>query len=328
VFNRRQMLVRGAVAAGASVALDGWHAQVAAAATSGVSPITLSVNGFQFSALSCGPADGELVICLHGFPQFKEIWLPVLQALGADGFRAVAVDQRGYSVGAQPGNVGDYSGANLVSDVLGFASSLGAASFHLVGHDFGAFVNWAVAAQAPQQILTLTSLSTPHRDAYSAALSTDSEQQALASYVQLFQQPSPIPENDLLANNAAVLRASYQGANPATGSPPPGGLLNVVPISEVNSNVQKFSQGTTLMDALNWYRAADLGTIGPVAVPTLYVWGSNDQALGRTAAINTANFCPGIYEFVQLSGRSHWLLEEVPDDIVTLVRQQVTNNLT
>jgi pimeloyl-ACP methyl ester carboxylesterase len=333
-LKRRQVLLNGAMVAAASAIVQTWKPQSAAAApvTPGaaprITPITLAVNGLQFAALSCGPTEGPLVLCLHGFPQFKEIWTPVLCALGAYGFRAVAVDQRGYSVGAQPKNVSDYSNANIVSDILGFAASLGAQQFHLVGHDFGAFAGWQVAAQFPEQVLTYTSLSTPHRDAYSAALASDGAQQQMAAYVQLYQQPTPTPENFLLANNAAVLRASYQGVEPGTNTPPPGGIVNVVPAAEVNSNVAQFSQGATLADALNWYRAADLNAIGPVTVPTLYVWGSNDQALGRTAAVNTANFCTGIYQFVQLTGRSHWLLEEVPSDVVALVLQQVNSTLT
>jgi pimeloyl-ACP methyl ester carboxylesterase len=326
MVNRRQMLVRGAVAAGASAVVGGWRAKAAAAATSpAVTPITLNVNGFTFNALSCGPTSGVLMLCTHGFPQFKESWLPVLQALGGDGFWVVAPDQRGYSVGAQPPDVGSYSQANLVSDVLGFAAALGRSTFHLVGHDFGAFVNWQVAAQFPQQIITLTSFSTPHRDAYSAALSNDPVQQKLAAYIQVYQQPTAAAF--LLANNGAVLTAGLQGTNP--GDPPaPGTPLNVVPAAEIATIIQRMSQGTTMQDALNWYLAADLGLIGPVTVPTTYCWGSNDQALGATAAINTANFCPGIYTFVQLTGRSHWLLDEVPDDVVAIVRQQVNSTLT
>jgi pimeloyl-ACP methyl ester carboxylesterase len=333
LLNRRNILVAGAAAAGAATTLGSSTGSSRAAASPAkasappIQSLTLSVNGLTFDAISCGPQTGTLLLCLHGFPQFKETFTPVLQAFGSLGFRAVAVDQRGYSPGAQVLNISDYTTANLVSDVLGFATALGASSFHLLGHDYGSFIGWHVAAQNPKSVLTFTSLSTPQTDAYAAALATDQDQQARSAYIPLFQQSAPTPENQLLANNASELRLAYQGVNPGS-SIPPSGLLNVVPQSEINSNVMKFSQGNTLTCALNWYRAGDVNPVGNITVPSMLIWGANDQALGRTSAINTANFCTGPYQFVQLTGRSHWLLEEVPDDIITLVQENVTRTLT
>lgn len=326
-MNRREMLLKTSLTVGAAALLGDKKLYAANTEAIAIEDICVYANGLKFEALAAGPTTGQLVLCLHGFPQFADVWTPLLIALGSLGFRAVAVNQRGYSVGAQPPNITDYTGANLVSDIMGFVSSLGATTFHLVAHDFGAFQAWAVAAQFPKQVLTLTSLSTPHRDAYSAALSSDADQQARSAYIQFFQEQTPIPENALLANNGALLRASYEGENPG-GTPPPGGLINVVPASEVNANIARFASGTTLMCALNWYRASDLAAIGPVQVPAMLIWGTLDEAQGRTAAVNTANFCTGIYQFVQLTGRSHWLLEEVPNDVIALVSQHITTNLT
>ena len=53
--------------------------------------------------LASGPADGRLVILLHGFPQSAGEWRAQLGALGAAGYRGFAPDQRGYSPGARPG---------------------------------------------------------------------------------------------------------------------------------------------------------------------------------------------------------------------------------
>jgi len=334
MLSRRELLVRGGLTMGAAMMLGDQSAQAAstgAQAATGVTNISVNVNGLVFDGFSAGPTSGVLVLCCHGFPQFADIWIPVLEALGALGFHAVALNLRGYALGAQPTDIGAYTNANIVSDIVGMAAALGAETYHLIGHDFGAFMNWQVAAQFPKQILTLTSLGTPHRDAYSAALGSDGDQQTRSAYIPFFQEATPIPENFLLANNAnmnaAALRAIYQGENPG-GTPPPGGLLDVVPASEVNTNIQRFSAGTTLTTALNWYKSSDLNSIGSVSVPVLYIWGDQDQALGKTAAVNTAKFCSGIYTFVQLAGRSHWLLEEVPNDILTLIQQHLTVKLT
>src|SRR5207253_5888287 len=84
---------------------------------------------------------------------------PIAQA----GFRAVAVDQRGYSPEARPQEVKDYAIEQLISDVQGFVNALGCRRFHLVGHDWGALLAWEFAAKHPDRLQSLSALSTPHR---------------------------------------------------------------------------------------------------------------------------------------------------------------------
>jgi pimeloyl-ACP methyl ester carboxylesterase len=219
------------------------------------------------------------------------------------------VDQRGYSPKARPAAIDDYAVEHLSSDILGFADSLGAKRFHLVGHDWGGAVAWATAAHAPDRLLTLTVLSTPHMDALSAALQSDPDQQKRSAYFQLFRAPDHAAEKALLADDAKLLRGAYGGK---------------VPEAEVNSNVRRFEQNGTLTAALNWYRAMNLAKpLGPVSVPAMYIWGDQDQALGETAALTTQKYCSGPYSFERLYGKSHWLMEECPDEIVELLHQQL-----
>lgn len=70
--------------------------------------------------------------------------------------------------------------------------------------------------------------------------------------------------------------------------------------------------------AVNWYRATEphaLIDVGPIAVPTLYVWSDNDIALGRTAAEATEQWVSGPYRFEVLRGVSHWIPETAPVDL-------------
>src|SRR5258706_15044362 len=55
---------------------------------------SVSANGTRFHIAESG--DGPLVLLLHGFPQFWWTWRPQLRTLSKAGFRAVAVDLRGY----------------------------------------------------------------------------------------------------------------------------------------------------------------------------------------------------------------------------------------
>jgi pimeloyl-ACP methyl ester carboxylesterase len=273
--------------------------------------ISLAVNGLRFDGLSAGPRDGALVLFLHGFPQFADAWSTILDSIGARGFHAVAVDQRGYSPGARPTTVEDYRVDILAADALGFADSLGADAFHLVGHDWGGAVAWVVAAQQPGRLLSLTVLSTPHPAAFSFALKNDADQQARSSYIRVLAAPDGGGEKFLLADDAKALRAAY---------------LDQVLRPAVDSNVRRFKEPGALSATLNWYRAMTLSRpAGEINVPTLYIWGERDQALGRTAALRTSDFCKGPYRFEILPGKSHWLLEECPEDIVRLLDEHLVS---
>ncbi len=271
--------------------------------------LEFDVNGLRFPAIAAGPEDGEVVLCLHGFPQFADSWDAVLRACAEAGFRAVAFDQRGYSTHARPSSTKDYAVPNLLSDVLSIANQLGAKRFHLVGHDWGGLLAWMLAAWHPDQVRTVAVLSTPHPDALRHALLHDKDQQHKSRYIPLFKAPFHVAEGMLLADDAKLLRSAYQG---------------IVPAGQVNANVRRFQEPKALTAALNWYRAWDSKKeTGPVTVPALFIWGTEDIALGRTAAEATASFAKGPYRFEPLDGLSHWLLDEAPERISQLLLEHL-----
>ena len=267
--------------------------------------IAINANGYRFDAITVGPADGELVLCLHGFPQFADAWTPLLEVLGVQGYRAVAFDQRGYSLGAQPSNVGYYTMPHLVADVIGVADTLGATRFHLIGHDWGGAVAWAVAGAHADRLKSLTVLSTPHSEALTAAIRNDPDQQTRSAYMLLFRAAEGTAETYLLGDGAANLRAVYKG--------------KVAP-DQVDSIIARLSAPGALSAALNWYRAmGENPPVGQIIAPTLFVWGDDDQALGRTAALDTARCVEGPYRFEIVEGGSHWLIDERPQEIIALI---------
>jgi len=258
-------------------------------------------DGLVFDALTAGPADGDLVLLLHGFPQSKEMWAPQMEALAAAGYRAIAFDQRGYSPGARPEGVEHYRIRHLVDDALAVA---GDEPFHVVGHDFAAVVAWHLAAKHADRIRTLTALSVPHPVAFATALaSPTADQRTRSSYISFFQQVD-VAEGLLLSGGlAAMLRAAgYPG--------------------DVDERVAAMSEPGALTAALNWYRAIGIGLVagvGTIAVPTMYVWSTGDVAVGREGAEATAAHVGGPYRFEVLEGVSHWIPEEVPDTLTRLL---------
>ncbi len=274
-------------------------------------PIELTLGPLTFDAVAEGPVDGEPVLLLHGFPESSHTWRHVQGPLAAAGFRTVAPDLRGYSPRARPADASDYAIEHLVADVVGLAAELGWDTFHLVGHDWGGALAWHVAGRHPELLRTLTVVSTPHPLAFAAAKragpSADGDDQAARSgYIHTFRQPGA--EEPFLADDGALLRLLLEGSG--------------LDAASADHYVARFATAEAVVGALNWYRGADPtdgAGMGPVTTPTLYVWSTDDIALGRTAAEGTADHVAGPYRFEVLDGVSHWIPEEAPDRLVALL---------
>jgi pimeloyl-ACP methyl ester carboxylesterase len=273
----------------------------------------IAVGPLTFSAQSWGPADGPRVLLLHGYPEGAHCWDRVAALLAEAGLRCVAPNQRGYSVGARPLAVEAYALGELVADVVGMLDALGWPHVHLVGHDWGAAVAWVVAARYPSRVRSLTAVSVPHPAAFGAALRTNADQQQRSAYLRLFREPAPRPEDVLLASDAARLRGMFEGS--------------AMEPAEVDSFVRPLLEPGALTAALNWYRAMDraaFGDVPAVSVPTTYVWGDRDVAVSRAAAVGAASQVTGDYRFAELPEISHWVPEQVPDLLATLILERVT----
>jgi pimeloyl-ACP methyl ester carboxylesterase len=257
-------------------------------------------GGMVFRARFAGPEDGRLVILLHGFPETSASWTEVMDALGEAGYRAVAFDQRGYSPGARPEGVDHYTIDALVSDVLAVADELGGHKFDLVGHDWGGAIAWHAAGRHPDRVRTLSIASTPHPLAFTAALKGElgGDQKSKSGYVDFFR--SEQAEDFFLGNDAAALR----------------GMYSTMPEEAAADYVAVLTQPGALTAALNYYRATSFDNqppAGEITMPTLYVWSTDDMALGREAAEATGSHVAGPYRFEVLEGVSHWVPEDAAD---------------
>jgi pimeloyl-ACP methyl ester carboxylesterase len=271
------------------------------------------VGDLTFDACIDGPEGGTGVLLLHGFPQTSLAWSAALPALAGAGYRACAFDQRGYSPDARPAEVEAYRIPDLVGDVLGVADALGFDRFHLVGHDWGGAVAWQVAGRHADRVLTLTVVSTPHPAAFGAALAGElgGDQQQRSGYIEMFRAPDS--QDQFLANDAQGLRMLFG----VSGMPEGGG----------DRYVEALGTPEALGAALNWYRAADLTLVqglGPITMPTMYVWSTEDPALGREPAEATGTHVAGPDRFEVLEGVGHWVPEAAPDQMNSLLIDHLT----
>lgn len=251
-------------------------------------------NGLLFDVSDTGPADGRVVVLLHGFPEDRHCWTDLTAPLVEAGYRVLAPDQRGYSPAARPAGRRAYTVDRLAGDVLALAAVAGADRFDVVGHDWGAVVAWFLAGRHPERVRSLTALSVPHTQAFLGAM-LRSSQLAHSWYMAFFQIPGG-PEWALRRAGEARFVAQLQRSGLDEASARRYAVRAVTP--------------GAMTGPLNWYRAIPLSTrtrLGHVTVPTLYVWGDQDQFVTRVAAERCGRYVDGRYRFVPLAGATHWL---------------------
>ena len=269
--------------------------------------------GLVFDVSVDGDAATPLVLLLHGFGVSRHLWDAQVPALAQAGFFAVAPNQRGYSVGARPdpADFAQYDIELLIGDALDLVTAVGhgARKFHLVGHDWGGSLAWEIADRHPERLASLTMLSRPHPGAFSRALREDPEQPQRSRHHKAFLDPGAAAS--LLAEDAAWLRTRL--------------ARNGVPQAAIEKHLSVLGNVPAMEAALAWYRAR--GTvhqpIGPVTVPTLFLWGDADDTVGRMAAEGTRDFIEAPYRFEILPGVGHYAPDQVPDRINALLLEHL-----
>jgi pimeloyl-ACP methyl ester carboxylesterase len=242
--------------------------------------ITISPT-LTFDALVTGEPGAPLVLLLHGFAESMHCWRAQVGALAAAGYRAVAPSQRGYSPGARPdtGDTASYPIDRLMDDAMAIVAACGYGDhrFHLVGHDWGGSIAWALADRFPERLASLTVLSRPHPNAFNRALQMpDGDQAHRSRHHKAFLEPGAA--DVVLADDAKWLRERLAAAG--------------VPAVAIEEHPFVLGNKAAMEAALAWYRArgAIRSPLGPIRTPTLYIWGDADDTVGRTAAEGTKDF--------------------------------------
>src|SRR5690242_8544489 len=162
---------------------------------------SLSANGTRFHVAERG--DGPLVLLLHGFPEFWWAWRHQLTSLSEAGFRAVAVDLRGYGGSDKPPR--GYDLITAAADAAGLVRSLGEANAIIVGHDWGGLIGWTTAAYFPKVVRRLAVISVPHPLRVRGAVLADPRGQGRRSGYALGFQLPVLPERQLTSSNAGLV---------------------------------------------------------------------------------------------------------------------------
>jgi pimeloyl-ACP methyl ester carboxylesterase len=252
--------------------------------------------------------DGPAVVLLHGFPDSSRLWRHQVPALAGAGFRVIVPDMRGYGRSAKPADVDAYNILHLVADVGAVLADAGETRSHVVGHDWGAAVAWALASVAPDAVDRLAVLSVGHPSTFrGAGGQLDLDQLKKSWYMLLFQFVG-VAERWLSADGWANFRA--WGRHPYADEV----------IAELEAN-------SALTPGLNYYRAnvtpeSFVGpalVLPPVGARTMGVWSTGDFALTEGQMTRSAENVAGPWRYERVEGPGHWMQLEAPEETARLL---------
>jgi len=282
----------------------------------------ISANGLSFELLECGEGD-RLALCLHGFPSHAICWREQLPALAALGYRAWAPNQRGYGRTTRPTHVADYTVERLLNDIAAIIDASGARSTVLIAHDWGGLLAWFFAARRIRPLDGLIILNAPH-PACAAVAYRRWRQMRKGWYILAFQIPW-LPDWLLSLNRAwAIGRLMVSVA----------GKRKVFSAETVEFYRNNASGKGAVTAMLNWYRGMMRGGVPPelagkfptIETPTLVIWGDADVALDFSCIEDVGKYTTDV-TLHRLSGVSHWVQEEVPDQVNRLIGDFLTQRV-
>lgn len=272
----------------------------------------VSTNGIHLHVVQAGPADGPVLILLHGFPEFWYGWKNQIPAFAAAGYRVWAPDQRGYNLSEKPPRVQDYNLDLLAADVAGLIHQSGQERVFLAGHDWGAAAAWWVAIKYPELLRKLLILNVPHPTVVRRFALRSNEQRLRSWYIAFFQLPW-LPEFLLRRNEAlAIAESMKRTSRPGSFGP-----------ADLHLYRRAALRPGALAAMLNWYRAAarthtERMPSLRVTTPTRIIWGVHDVALCRELAPLSLEMCDD-GDLVYLEEATHWLHHDEPQRVNQLM---------
>ena len=266
----------------------------------------IKVNGIQLHYMEEG--QGELVILLHGFPEFWYTWREQIPFLSKK-YRVVAPDMRGYNLSDKPVAIKDYKIDILASDIAELIKALGEKKAIVVGHDWGGAVAWAVASIYPQMVSKLAVLNIPHpTEMKKALMGFNLAQWKKSYYIFLFQLPA-LPEKFIGKDLKGFFENSFTKFTPANKK-------TNINKADIAKYVEAYSQPSGVSGPINYYRATfrQLGGLKmetKLPMPVLMLWGEQDLALGKELTYNTKNYCENL-EVIYDPGSGHFIQRDNP----------------
>ncbi|MCU0263601.1 MAG: alpha/beta hydrolase [Candidatus Nanopelagicales bacterium] len=265
----------------------------------------------DFEAIIAGPAEGPVVLLLHGFPELNLSWRHQVPALAAAGYRVVAPNQRGYAGSVRGGS---YRTGDLAADVVAMLDAIGAERAVVVGHDWGGGIAWTLAHEFADRVTALVAMNCPPPEVLVRHLARDPRQIARSWYMFFFQLPV-LPERFVAKHMPGTLVAGSYNRKAWNREV-------LAPYAEA------FATPDDAHGPVSWYRGAFRGAFGgalrrtrlrPIEAPVLVIWGVHDRFLGQDmvspASLRGSLAFGNAADVVLVEEAGHFVQNEAPDEV-------------
>jgi pimeloyl-ACP methyl ester carboxylesterase len=269
----------------------------------------IAANGLRFHAAEAG--DGPLVLLLHGFPENWWAWRHQLPTLAAAGYRAVALDLRGYGATDHPPR--GYDLPSLTQDVSAVIRSLGSEDAVVVGHDWGGAIGWSLACLSPMSVRRLVAVSSVHPRRLRTSVLTRFRQLRSSAYSLPFQAPW-LPERSLVRDHASLVEELMK----RWAAP---GWRDNDALAYYRNAMQIENTAYCAMEYYRWAVRSMVRPDGlqyvqrmatPVQAPVLQLQGACDGRILPTTARGSGEHVAAAYRFQLLDGVGNFPHEEAP----------------
>ncbi len=299
----------------------------------------INANGIDTHIVECG--EGPLVLLVHGFPESWYSWRHQLPAIANAGYRAVAIDVRGFGYSSCPRNIEDYRTLRAVGDIVSLIPALGETQATLIGHDWGANTTWSAALLRPDLFRGVAGLSVPYRSPTNANGIRPSERtKAMRKdnkrfYTDFFNTPGEAEaeiEQDIRnwllgffytgsgALPVSTMELLMVGDRMIDNFVIPKTLPAWLTEEDLNYFTAQFEH-SGFSGGLNRYRNADRNWEDfavfagrPVDIPSYYIGGTHDgvTVMGANAIKAFPETLPQMVGQTILEGTGHWTQQESP----------------
>ena len=282
-------------------------------------------NGITLRAVEWG--DGPAVLFCHGFPDTWRGWRRQMEAVDEAGYRALALDMRGYGGSSSPIDAALYTPFHTVGDLVGLLDALQIETATVVGHDFGASVAWNAAMMRPDRFTAVFGMSVPFLPPGGKSFLQQLRDAGRDDFY-MFRQMRPeadsewadaattIPGMLYWTSGSAPDDQRWDPFDPARGltRPSPVGIPGWADADDVAAAIADFER-TGFHGPLNYYRAiqpfsdmAGAFSGATIRQPSFFLTGNAD-GIGKMRAVTEDGLrrpLPGLRGFVALDGVGHW----------------------
>jgi len=276
----------------------------------------VAAHGARFHIAEAG--DGPALVFLHGFPTFWWTWRNQLPHFADLGYRAIAMDLRGYAGSDHPPE--GYDPLTLAADVAAVLRSIGVKQAVIIGHGWGGFIAWTMAVTEPEVVSGIVPIAMAHPRVLRRSGFRSIKQLRSLSYAASWQLPF-WPERSLQADNGARIAELLHEWSGTTSWPD---------TFTTDRYRAAFSRWPTAHTAVEYHRWAVRSLIRPdgisfmrrmrqhIDVPVLHVHGARDPMIHELSSMRSAAMVDGPYEFAVIDA-GHFPHEENPEAFSAIV---------